>query len=98
MTHDTFPAATVKPTVWIAIVFVVLVVGTLVFSTFRVQPHHCRVCITFNGRTDCRTASAQTRQEAQRTATTGACAQLSSGVTESMQCENTPPDSVQWLP
>jgi hypothetical protein len=35
--------------------------------------------------------------EAQRTATDNACAQLSSGVTESMQCTNTPPESVTWL-
>jgi hypothetical protein len=35
--------------------------------------------------------------EAQRTATTTACAQIASGVTESNQCENTTPDTVQWL-
>jgi hypothetical protein len=33
-----------------------------------------------------------------RTAITNACAQLSSGVIESSQCENTPPESVTWLP
>jgi len=86
----------VKPTVWIAIIFGVLVVGAIAISSFRSQPYHCRVCITFNGRTDCRGASAQTREEAQRAATTAACAQISSGVTESMQCENSRPDSIDW--
>src|SRR5215467_7443426 len=81
----------VKPAVWIAILFGVLVVGAIAISSFRTQPYRCRVCITFNGRTDCRSASAQTREEAQRTATTAACAQISGGVTESMQCENTRP-------
>jgi hypothetical protein len=87
----------VKPTVWIAIAFGVLFIGAVAFSTFRLQPFRCRVCITFNGQTDCRTASAQTREEAQRSATSTACAQISSGVSESIRCENTPPQSLEWL-
>ena len=86
-----------KPAAWLAIAFGVLVIGAVALSSFRTQPFRCRVCITFHGRTDCRSASAQTRQEAQRTATTMACAQISGGVTDSMQCENTPPDSLEWL-
>ncbi len=87
-----------KPTTWIAILFAVVVLATVAISTFRSQPFRCRVCITFNGRSDCRTGSAQSRIEAQRTATVSACAQLSGGVTESTQCENTPPTSIEWLP
>jgi hypothetical protein len=86
-----------KKTVWLAIAFVVLVVGFVVVSTFQGKRVRCRVCIAFNGRRDCRTASAANRMEAQRTATDNACAQLSSGVTETGQCENTPPESVTWL-
>ena len=86
-----------KATTWIAIAFAVLLVGAIVVSTFRTQPYRCRVCITYNGVRDCRTASAQTREEALRTATMTACAQLSGGVIESNKCENTPPDSVDWL-
>jgi len=81
-----------------ALIFVVLVLGTIAFSTFKSQPYRCRVCITFNGQTDCRIGAAQTRMEAQRTATTSACAQLSGGVTMTNQCENTPPTSLEWLP
>jgi hypothetical protein len=77
--------------------FAVAVVAVIAFSSFRSQPYRCRVCITFNGRSDCRTASAQNRLDAQCTATVAACAQLSGGVIESNQCENTRPDSVEWL-
>jgi hypothetical protein len=86
-----------KKTVWLAIAFVIMVVGLVVVSTFQGERVRCRVCIVFNGRRDCRTASAANRMEAQRTATDNACAQLSSGVTETGQCTNTPPESVTWL-
>jgi hypothetical protein len=86
-----------KPVVWIAILFAVVVLAAIAFSTFGAQPYRCRVCIAFNGRTDCRTASAKTRKEAERAAVTTACAQLASGVSESSRCDNTPPSSVEWL-
>jgi hypothetical protein len=53
--------------------------------------------MTFNGRTACRTAGASTEAQALRTATENACAQIASGVTDSMACENTPPGSVKWV-
>jgi hypothetical protein len=53
--------------------------------------------VSFNGGRDCRTASAANREEALRTAVSNACAQLASGVTDSVRCENTKPDSVEWL-
>ena len=86
-----------KKTTWLAIVFAVLVLGYIVISSFSPAGARCRVCMTFKGNSDCRTASAANRQEALRTAITNACAQLSGGVTESNQCENTPPASVDWL-
>ena len=86
-----------KPAAWIAIVFAVAVVAAIALSSFRAQPFRCRVCITFHGQTDCRTASAQDRMEALRTATVAACSQISGGVIESNQCEHTRPDSVEWL-
>jgi len=86
-----------KQTVWLAIAFAAVVVGMVVLSTFRQDRVRCEVCISFKGQRDCRTASATNQQEAVRTATSNACAQLASGVTESTQCENTQPDSVRWL-
>ena len=87
-----------KRTVWLAVLFVVVVVGFVVFSTFQGQRVSCKVCIVFKGQRDCRTASAANRMEAQRTATTNACGLLASGVTDSVNCENTVPESVEWLP
>jgi hypothetical protein len=87
-----------KKTVLLGIVFGVLVLGYIVISSFGGKRVHCQVCMTFKDRRDCRTASAETRENALRTAVTNACAQLSSGVIESSQCENTPPESVNWLP
>ena len=86
-----------KKTVWLAIVFAVLVIGMVVVSTFRQDRVRCQVCVSFNGRRDCRTASATNQQEAVRTAVANACAQLASGVTQTTQCENTQPDSIDWL-
>jgi hypothetical protein len=86
-----------KKTTWLAVAFAVLVLGYIVFSSFRPQGFRCRVCMSFKGGRDCRTASAATEQEALRTAVTNACAQLSGGVIESNQCETTPPESVTWL-
>ena len=86
-----------KATTWLGIVFAAAVLTVIIWSTFRQERVSCRVCVTFNGRQDCRTASATNRQEAQRTAISNACALLASGVTESLQCENTKPDSVEWV-
>jgi hypothetical protein len=86
-----------KPAVWVAIVFVGLVLGAVVLSTPRTQPFRCKICVSFNGRRACRTGSAETAAGAQRAAITNACAELAGGVTESNQCENTLPESIEWL-
>ena len=85
-----------KKTVWLAIAFALLVVGFVVLSTFSQDRIRCSVCMSFNGRRDCRTASAATRDGALRTAVSNACAQLASGVSETTQCEGTTPDSITW--
>jgi hypothetical protein len=86
----------VKKSVWLGILFLALVVGFVVYSTVGTGRIRCEVCITYQGRQACRTASASTRELALRTATENACALISSGVTDSNQCHNTPPDSVRW--
>jgi hypothetical protein len=88
----------VKNSVWIGILFLAIVVGFVVYSTVTTGRNRirCEVCITFQGRQACRTAAASTRELALRTATENACAQISSGVTDSNQCHNTSPDSVRW--
>ncbi len=81
----------------VSILFGLTVLGTLVWSTLGLRQVTCEVCMTFNGRTQCAKASGTTREEAQRTATDTACAPISSGMTESIQCSNTTPDSVTWF-
>ncbi len=86
-----------KKTVWLAVAFAVVVVGMVVYSTLSQSRVRCQVCISFNGQRDCRVASATNRQEAVRTAVSNACGELASGVSETTRCENTTPDSVEWL-
>lgn len=84
-----------KKTVWLAVAFAVVVVGAVVYSTLSQSRVRYQVCISFNGRRDCRVASATSRQEAVRTAVSNACGELASGVSETIRCENTTPDSVE---
>ena len=76
------------------LVFLVLFIGLVVYLSTRVAHHECRVCVTFNGRTLCRTAASGTEKAAIESAVTSACSGLASGMTESIKCENTRPDSV----
>ena len=86
-----------KKTVWLGVAFAVVVVAFVILTTFKQERVRCEVCVTFNGQRDCRVASATTQDLAVRAAVTNACAQLASGVSETTQCENTKPDSVNWL-
>ena len=79
-----------------AIVFLALVIGALVYSTLGLNQFTCEVCMEYKGRTNCATASGTTQEEAVRTATDTACATISAGMTESIQCSRTPPVSVTW--
>lgn len=85
-----------KKSVLLGILFLVAFLGIVVYSTMGAGRIRCEVCITYQGRNACRTASARTRELALRTATENACALISSGITDSNQCHNTPPDSVRW--
>jgi len=84
-------------TVLIGVVFVIGVVAVLIYSSMHVAQYRVEVCVNFQGRSECRTASADTQDHALRSAHSNACALMVSGVTETMQCENTSPASVKWL-
>lgn len=86
-----------KKPVLVGIVFALIVLGYIVYSSMNLAGHKVEVCITFNGRANCRTASGASEEFARRTATTNACADIASGVTDSIACENTPPNSVKVL-
>ena len=71
-----------------------LFVGYVVYTSLGLDKVSCEVCVEFRGETACRTASGTTREEAVRTATENACAQLVSGMTDSMDCGRTVPKSI----
>jgi hypothetical protein len=79
----------------VALIFGVVFLGVLIYSTLGLGQYSCTVCVTYGGRQNCATSSAPTEEEATRTATDVACAPISSGMTESIQCSNTPPDSIE---
>ena len=85
-----------KKSTVIALIFGVLLVAALVYNTLGNQQYRCEVCITFKGRTQCRTASARTKETALRAAAELACAGMEGDMRDRINCPNTPPDSVKW--
>jgi len=86
-----------SPVARIAIVVVALIavtVGVLILAIMQQAEVSCEVCISFRGRTQCRSALGSTRDEAIRTATDNACAFLASGMADSIECSRTPPSKV----
>jgi hypothetical protein len=51
----------------------------------------CEVCIEFGGREACRTGRGPDRDGATEAALVTACAELATGVTQTVQCNATPP-------
>ncbi len=69
------------------IVFMALVI----YRSLHLAGVRCEVCITFQGRSQCRTVEGETHDDALMAATTNACAYLASGVTDGMACARTAP-------
>ncbi|HEU5180224.1 MAG TPA: hypothetical protein VFW45_05495 [Candidatus Polarisedimenticolia bacterium] len=76
-----------------------LVMGGLIwYASVSLGGHRCEVCLTYGGGHSCRSAEGATLEEARRTALDLACAELASGMTESLRCQNTPPTRVTCDP
>jgi len=82
---------------WIVLAFGLLFAVIMYTSTRNLSAHRVEVCIEYQGRQACRSASAATLEAARRTATDNACAFLASGMSDSIACTNTPPVSVKEL-
>ena len=80
------------------IVFAVAVLVMLVYMSVSLarQGVRAEVCMEFNGQTNCKTVSGDSREHVVQTAISGACADIVSGVTQTIQCEHTTPKSVTW--
>jgi len=86
-----------KPVIAMGVAFLLLVLAVLIYSSMNLTGKRVEVCVSFRGATACRIASGTTEEFALRTATTNACAQVSSGVTDSLACEHSSPVKVTWL-
>ncbi len=91
------PPASKRTGIIVGVVFALAFLAVLIFSTMGLSQHRVEVCVEFNGRESCRTASGATRDEAQRTATDNACALITSGMANSMACGRKPPVKITWL-
>lgn len=67
----------------------------LLYSTLSAQNVECSACVTFNGQTNCATASAENESEALRQAVSTACGILTQGMDESIRCAGMPPQRPQ---
>jgi uncharacterized protein (UPF0333 family) len=77
-------------------IVVLVIAGALIYYAMSGQTAvGCEVCIEFNGHTQCRSAKAANKQDSIRTATDTACADLASGMNESMSCGRTTPKSTK---
>jgi hypothetical protein len=66
----------------------------MVLATVEESAVSCEVCVDFGGRSACGSASGIDRESALMGARGAACAQISGGVTQGMQCDREPPRSV----
>ena len=76
---------------------VAVIVALIAYSTLSGARYRVKVCMAYSGRSACKTVSARSEEAAQRTAITGACADIASGVTDTINCEQTAPQSLTWL-
>ncbi len=88
----------VKSTSWVAAIALVLMIGFVVYSSLTVGGVRCEVCIAFDGRSACRAVDGDNDRDAMAAARTNTCAQLASGVTQTMACERTPPARAECKP
>lgn len=80
------------------VIMLVLAAGfaaLLLYSTLSAQNVECTACVTFNGQTNCATASAETDADALRQAVSTACGTLTAGMDESIRCAGSPPQRPQ---
>jgi hypothetical protein len=67
------------------------ILAVIIYSSLDLASHRVEVCMEWKGRTNCKTASASTEEFATRTAMTNACAEMVSGVTDTLACERSNP-------
>jgi len=79
----------------ITLVAIVLFGALLLFNTLSAQKVECTVCVEFNGRRNCASASHANESDARQAAQTTACGTLANGMNESIACGRVVPVSAQ---
>jgi hypothetical protein len=78
------------------IVFAVAALAAIIYSSVSGANLRAEVCMEFGGRTACKTVSGDTKEHVVQRAVSGACAEISGGVTDTIRCEHETPKSVTW--
>ncbi len=85
-----------KLIILIAAAFVAFL-AVITYQMTSLRKNRVEVCMGFQGRQNCATASGASKDEAFRTATDAACTLIAGGVTDTQACTRTQPLSVRWL-
>jgi hypothetical protein len=75
-----------KPKTLLTVAVVLLFAAFLAYSTLSAQKVSCNVCVRFNGKDNCATASDKTEIDAARSAQTTACGPVTSGMNDAIAC------------
>lgn len=86
-----------KPITWIIVGVAAAVIGLMAYSSLSLGGYRVEVCKSFNSHEACGTGVGSTELEAMTTATSVACAKISSGMTDSHNCQVSNPTKVNWL-
>ena len=81
----------------IVTLFVVVFLSMVIYFTVHGPKYRAEICVNFDGRKACKTVNAKSAEAAVRAGTEGSCADVASGVTETMRCVGAEPASVKWL-
>ena len=84
-----------KKSTWVVMIILGLFMAVVIYRSFQLSTFECEVCIAFRGNSVCRTVEGANELDARRAAVTNVCADLASGVTDSMACERTEPTKVR---
>jgi uncharacterized protein (UPF0333 family) len=84
-----------KRSTTITLAVLALIIALFFYMSTAGANQECRVCMEFQGRSNCATAAGSTAAEATETAHRTACGPIANGMNETIACENRPPASVQ---
>ena len=83
-----------RTTRWLVVLGIVGLVAFIVVGSMTRVRRSCHICLTFNGRTHCDSGAGATDKEAMRAARMVACGVMANGMAQTIECENTQPDSL----